>query len=117
MDEAIMAQRISWRFMLKQSMHSYVRYKQWLKEKHDFMFKPSICHFQLANRHYFFSRFSHSTHNFLYKKTLENIKCCISILSLNYTSIHYASKDSNVEWALNMCNLIPSTSIPGPSSP
>jgi hypothetical protein len=57
----------------------------------------------------FFSRFSHST-QFSVKKNIEkHINCCISFLSLNYTSIHCASKDSNVEWALKTCNLIPST--------
>jgi hypothetical protein len=37
------------------------------------------------------------------------MNCCISILSLNYTSIHCASKDNNVENVVNICNVIPST--------
>jgi hypothetical protein len=46
---------------------------------------------------------------YLKENTAKYIKCCISILSLNYTSIHCAYKDSNVEYAVNMCNLISST--------
>jgi hypothetical protein len=70
------------------------------------------CQFVIFNLHIvtIFSAISHTLHIIFCKRiNWKYINCCISILSLNNTSIRYSSKDCNVQWALNMCNLIPST--------
>jgi hypothetical protein len=79
-----MAQRVLLRFKPKQSVPYYVRYER-LKAKHDFMCKPSTCHFQFAHRHYLSAIF-HTVNIILCKKNTEKyISGCISILSLRST--------------------------------